>query len=114
MDSNFSTKFVLNCVVAALLNAIAVVSIYLAMNQRLAETDIVIKSYLNGCLIALVFYFLFFYLPNYRAHLRLSKYEGDDYIRSLKNELSNRKLYKVILTHWFLQRWRVKKSKWEE
>ena len=110
MKSNFATKFVISCVLAALLNAIAVVSLYLVVNQRLGEVETIIKSDLNGCMIALVFYFLFFYLPNYRAHLFLSKREGEDYIRCLNTELSKRKLYIIILSHWFLQKWREKKS----
>jgi len=112
MKVDFTIKFAIYCIVAALFNAIAIVSVYLAANQRFDELDIVINSYVNGSLIALVFYFLFFYLPNYRAHLKLSKFEGEEYIECLKAELSQKHLYKIILNHWFLKKWQNVKENW--
>lgn len=107
-------QFSIICSVAALLNAFAIVTVYLSFNQRFDEIDIVIRSYLNGSIIALVFYFLFFFLPNYRAHLQLSKFDHKNYVRAVRLERTDKRLYQMILSHWFLHKWKAEKSKWGE
>jgi hypothetical protein len=107
-------RFAIICSVAALLNAVAIVTMYLSFNQRFSEFDIVAKSYLNGGVIALGFYFLFFFLPNYRAHLHLSKFDYENYTSALQQRRADKKLYQMILSHWFLHKWRADKKRWVE
>lgn len=106
MGFSFFIRFLVICIVAGLLNAAIIVSVYLAANGKLGSSEVVINSYRVGAMIALVFYGLAFFAPNFRAHQKLLKHDKDDYLSTLNSELQNRKLYKLVLSNWFLNKWR--------
>lgn len=102
MNNDFAIKFFFACAGLALLNAFVIVSVYLFTNQKLGDLEAVVKSYVIGSVIALIFYTAFFYIPNYNSHVELKKSLGTKYVDLLNKELQNKSLSKLIISHWFL------------